>query len=67
MIQLVRKEAMPAAVPREKINPPAVNFAADDCIRRRAKRRLDRVLLRIGESFDLVKAASADDADGCIF
>ncbi len=58
---------MPAAVARQKINLPAVNFTADDRIGRRPEWSLDLMFPRIAESFDLVKAASADDADGRIF
>ena len=58
---------MPAAVAWQKIHLPAVNFAAHDRIRRRPEWSLDLMFLRIAESFDLVKAASPDDADGRIF
>ena len=46
MIQLVRQDAMAAPVPREKIDLPSRELAAEDDIRRRAERRLDGVLGR---------------------
>ena len=38
MIQLVRQKAMAAPVPRQKINLPAINFAANDRIGRAAQK-----------------------------
>src|SRR3954463_3600874 len=63
MIQLVRKQAMPATVAREKINLPAMHLPANDRIRRTAERRLDPLFGRTLDTLHLVKAASADDPD----
>ena len=67
MIQFMRQQPMAARVARQKVNLPARDFAADDRIGRIAERRLDLLLLRVGEPFDLVKSAPADDADGWLF
>jgi hypothetical protein len=64
VIQLVRQDAMAAAVSREKIDLPASDATAEDHVRRRAEWRLERVFSRVGEAFQMVKAAPADHADG---
>ena len=67
MIQLVREDAMAPPVPREKIDLSSMHLAADECVRRFAKWRFDALLGRILYAFHLIKAASADDANGwCI-
>ena len=56
---------MAAAVPRQKINLSAVDFTADDRDRKAARKESrSRCSCGLAESLDLVKAASADDADG---
>ena len=63
MIQLMRQQAMTAAMSRQKINLPAMHFPADERIGRRTERRLDPLLGRIFDPFHLIQSASADDAD----
>jgi hypothetical protein len=62
----MRQDPMSAPVPGKKIDAPAPDFAADNYIRGRTKWGLDRMLLRITESLDLIKSAPAEDADGWI-
>ena len=64
MRQFVRQNAVTASMPRQKENGPSGDPAADDRIGRSAKRRHDHVLRGFRERVDLIKAASADDADG---
>ena len=64
MIQLVRHDAMPAPVPRQKIDLPAREAPAHDHLRRIAPRRRDAVLRHVGQPLHMVKAAAADHADG---
>jgi hypothetical protein len=54
----------PRAWRARKIDRPPGESASEDGIRRRAKGRVDRVLARIGQSFELIKPAAANDADG---
>ena len=61
------QQPMPACMPRQKINLPAAKFAADDRIGRSAERRLYLTFSRILKTVDLVKTASADDANSCSF
>ena len=58
---------MPTAMAWQKIHLAALNFTAHDRIRGCPEWSLDLMFPRIAESFDLVKAASPDDADGRIF
>ncbi|MEI9897250.1 MAG: hypothetical protein WDN28_26160 [Chthoniobacter sp.] len=60
----MRQNAMPARMPRQKINLPPPELAAHDDIRRRPERRLDGVFRDVGNPVDLVKAAASDDANG---
>src|SRR6266850_4275290 len=56
---------MATSVPGQEVNPPLSDLAAHDHIRRRAERGFHGLLLWVAESLDLIKAAPADDADGC--
>ena len=64
MIQFMRQDAMPASMSRQEKDLPPRELAAEDRVGRRAERGVDDVFAGIGETFDLVKAAAADDADG---
>ena len=63
MIQLVRQDPVAPAMPRQKINLPSADCAADQRVRGRAKRGIDFVLRRLAELLDLVQTASPDNAD----
>jgi hypothetical protein len=63
MIQLVREKAMTTPVPGKKVNPTSSKLAANNAVGWEAKRRMDLVLVGIGEAFDLVEAAAADDSN----
>ena len=64
VVELVRHDAMAAAVAGQEVNLPAGELAGDDAIAGRAEGGGDGDLGGIGEAVDLVKAAAADDADG---
>ena len=54
---------MTASVPREKKDGSAREFAPDDDIAGGTPRGVDAEFGGVGEAFDLVKAAAADDPD----
>jgi hypothetical protein len=51
-------------VPRQKVDLPSLHLSSDDRIRRIAKRGFDPLLCGLFDALHLIKAASADDADG---
>jgi hypothetical protein len=58
---------VPASVPWKKIDSPSGQASADDHVGRFTEGRLDLVFGDSFEAFDLIKAASSDDPDGCWF
>ena len=66
MIQLVRQDAMSASVSWQKKDLPPRELAAEDRVGRWTEGSFDDVFAGVGETFDLVKAAAADDADGWV-
>jgi hypothetical protein len=63
MIQLVRQNAMPAAMSRQKVNAPLVHFSADERIGWPAKWRLHVALARLFHAFHLIKPAASDNSN----
>src|SRR4030095_10207561 len=64
MREFVREEAMSASVARQEVHGPVADFTADDGVRRRTERGLDRVFVRVGKRIDLVEAAASNAANG---
>jgi hypothetical protein len=66
MIEFMRQNAMTAPMSGQKVNVPPFHSSAKDNVGGRAKRRFESVLGRIGQSFHLIEAASADYPDCCV-
>ena len=64
-VELGRKNAMAAAVAREKSDLAAFEFAENEGVRGCAEGRFDALLVNVGESGHGVEPAAADDADFC--
>jgi hypothetical protein len=64
MIQLVGQQSMSAPMPRQKVDLPSMHLSSDDRIRGIAKRGFDPLLRGLFHALHLIKAASADDANG---
>ncbi len=64
MIELMRHDPVPAAMARKKIDLPAREFPPMDDIRRRSEGSFNGMLREIGKPFEVIKSASADDANG---
>lgn len=66
MIQLAWQDAMPARVSRQEYNVATGELASEKLIRWRAERSFHRRPFLIRESFDVIKAAAADDSDAML-
>jgi hypothetical protein len=64
MIQLVGQQSVSAPVPRQKVDLPSMHLTSDDRIRGIAKRGFDPLFRGLCDALHLIKAASADDANG---
>ena len=62
----MRQQAVAARMPGQENHRHALHATRDQHVRRRAKRRLDDLLLRAFERVHLVKATASDDADQCL-
>ena len=63
VVQLAGQNAVAPPVAWKEDNLAAREFSAEQGIRRRAKRRADSGPFLVGEAFDVVKPAAANDAD----
>ena len=63
MVQFAGQNAVAAPVARQKNHFAPGELAGEKFIRRRAERRFDLHPFLVGEAFDVIQAAAADDAD----
>src|SRR5262249_44019478 len=66
-VQLGRRQAMPATVPRQEDDRAAVEGAGAELVRRIAEWRADAAPANVGQAFELVETAATDDADRALF
>ena len=66
MIQFAGQNAMAASVSRQENHFAPGEFAGEKIIRRRAKRRFDFDPFLIGETFNVIKSAAADNANSIV-
>jgi hypothetical protein len=60
----MRQNPVSESVSRQKVNAATEQRPADDRIGGRSEGRLDLVFDQVGKTFDMIKAAAADNSDG---
>ena len=63
VVQLAGQNAVAAPVPRQEHHLAPGQLAGEEIVRGRAEGRFDLHPLLVGEAFDVIKPAAADDAD----